>query len=167
MGEQGFDEQFNDGLFMTSRHITRRSRPAKWPKSVSEMRAGTTFEAQGLSSQHEENRNSYIGKRPYYAGAQPVSVTKMRRHTDARGHEPQRNVVSDTHYSDRVMAKGKPSQPYGQQPKTYHQQPQFWKPAWDDASLPRNTGVWHGYIGKAYYDGLTKTWRWLHEGSGR
>lgn len=46
--ETGFDDQFDGGMFRTTIHSSRRERPGMWPKSVSEMRANTSYADNGL-----------------------------------------------------------------------------------------------------------------------
>jgi hypothetical protein len=63
--DQGFDDQFNDGLFRTSLNNTRLERPRMWPKSVSEMRQHTSYGGQGMSSNHDTGHSTYMVRRPY------------------------------------------------------------------------------------------------------
>jgi hypothetical protein len=66
MGDnQGFDEQFNDGLFRTSLNNSRLTRPHMWPKSVSEMRRHTFYGGQGMSSNHDIGHSAYMVRRSY------------------------------------------------------------------------------------------------------
>jgi len=67
--EQGYDDQFNDGLFQTTLHASRRERPDMWPKSVSEMRNHTSYGGQGMTPGHETGHSDYVGRRPYASGA--------------------------------------------------------------------------------------------------
>ena len=63
--DQGFDDQFNDGLFRTSLNNSRLKRPHMWPKSVSEMRSHTAYGGQGMSGSHDTGHSTYIAQRPY------------------------------------------------------------------------------------------------------
>ena len=49
MGDQGFDEMVNDGIFDASRRFGVQAAPDLWPKSVSEMRRHTNHTEQGMS----------------------------------------------------------------------------------------------------------------------
>lgn len=63
--DQGFDDQFNDGLFRTSLNNSRLERPRMWPKSVSEMRHHTSYGGQVMSSNHDTGHSAYMVRRPY------------------------------------------------------------------------------------------------------
>ncbi len=69
MGDQGFDDQFNDGLFVTSLHTSIRQRPRMWPKSVSEMRGHTDYGNQGMND-WDTAHSDFMARRPYYQQAQ-------------------------------------------------------------------------------------------------
>jgi hypothetical protein len=61
---QGFDDQFNDGLFHMSLNNSRLERPHLWPKSVSEMRRHTFYGGQGMTKDHDTNHNTYVVRHP-------------------------------------------------------------------------------------------------------
>jgi hypothetical protein len=65
MGDQGFDDQFNEGIFQASLHNTSRLRPHMWPKSTSEMRRYTSYDWQGLPGDHETAFCDYKMHRPH------------------------------------------------------------------------------------------------------
>jgi len=50
MGDEGFDDQFDDGLFHATLHGSRRERPDQWPRSVSEMRGHTAHDQKSTSN---------------------------------------------------------------------------------------------------------------------
>ena len=44
MGDRGFDEQFDDGVFAFGLRSSACRRPSAWPRSVSEMRSLTLYD---------------------------------------------------------------------------------------------------------------------------
>jgi hypothetical protein len=62
---EGFDDQFNDGVFRNSLNNSRLTRPQMWPKSVSEMRVHTSFAGQGMPTQNEAAHSEFMERRPY------------------------------------------------------------------------------------------------------
>ena len=68
--ENSYDDQFNDGLFRTTLHASRRDRPGMWPKSVSEMRGHTSYGGQGMALGHDTAHSRYMERRPYIAKPQ-------------------------------------------------------------------------------------------------
>jgi len=60
---QGYDDQF-DGHHRISLHNSRRERPDKWPKSVSEMRHHTSYGGQGMDVRHDTGHSVYMARRP-------------------------------------------------------------------------------------------------------
>ena len=66
MGDnQGFDDQFNDGVFRTALHTSKLTRPKMWPKAVSEMRKHTSYGGQGMAANHDTGHSNYMVRRPY------------------------------------------------------------------------------------------------------
>jgi hypothetical protein len=66
MGDsQGFDDQFNDGLFRASLHTSKLTRPRMWPKSVSEMRNYTSYGSEGMANDYDTGHSSFMMRRPY------------------------------------------------------------------------------------------------------
>ena len=66
---QGFDDQFNDGLFRTSLNNTRLERPRMWPKSVSEMRHHTEYGSQGMTGAPDTGHSEFMVRRPLHGAA--------------------------------------------------------------------------------------------------
>ncbi len=69
-GGKGFDDEFNDGIFNIALRGTSRSRPQKWPGSVSEMRKHTSYANQGMprddgASDTSDSYSVYMERRPY------------------------------------------------------------------------------------------------------
>ena len=64
MGDQGFDDQFNDGLFKTTLHNSSLRRPSMWPKSVSEMRHHTSYAGQGMPREQDTGHSDFMIRRP-------------------------------------------------------------------------------------------------------
>jgi hypothetical protein len=62
--DRGFDDRFDDGLFRTSLNNSRRARPRKWPKSVSEMRPYTVYGGQGMHGSHVTEHSAYSVHHP-------------------------------------------------------------------------------------------------------
>jgi hypothetical protein len=62
--EQGYDDQFNDGLLRSSLATARRTRPAHWPVSTSEMRGRTRYACQGMAQDHDVLYSLYMTRRP-------------------------------------------------------------------------------------------------------
>lgn len=60
--ENGYDDQFNDGIFRASRSASRLERPNKWPKSVSEMRRHTFYGRQGMPTANTRSHTYYGGQ---------------------------------------------------------------------------------------------------------
>lgn len=67
MGDQGYDDQFDNGIFRTSLHASARGRPTQWPKSTSEMRAYTDYGFGGMSEGHDTWHSDFMTRRPYNA----------------------------------------------------------------------------------------------------
>jgi hypothetical protein len=67
MGDQGYDDQFDDGVFRASRIIGARNRPNQWPKSTSEMRGYTDYGFGGMPDNHDTGFSDYMARRPYNA----------------------------------------------------------------------------------------------------
>jgi hypothetical protein len=67
MGDQGYDDQFDDGLFQTSLHASARCRPTQWPRSTSEMRGYTDYGFGGMPEGHDTGYSDYMSRRPYNA----------------------------------------------------------------------------------------------------
>jgi hypothetical protein len=69
MGDQGFDDAFNDGLFRTSLSASIRKRPERWPKSPSEMRRYTDYSLNGHlhedTGAYETAHSDFQLRRPY------------------------------------------------------------------------------------------------------
>jgi hypothetical protein len=65
MGDEGFDDQFDDGLFRTNRNNSALRRPRMWPKSVSEMRGKTNYGGQGMSQSWDTALSDFSARRPY------------------------------------------------------------------------------------------------------
>ena len=61
--EQGYDDQFNDGLFQATVHNGRRDRPGKWPKSVSEMRQHTVYTGQNSVPDRGDAHSNFMTRR--------------------------------------------------------------------------------------------------------
>jgi hypothetical protein len=84
--EQGYDDQFNDGLFQATLNNSGLSRPHKWPKSVSEMRHHTTYGFQGMSSDQDTAHSDYMGRRgaterPYQPPAPYYNHPQYKNHS--------------------------------------------------------------------------------------
>jgi len=76
--EQGYDDQFNDGLFRKAVHISQRERPAMWPTNVTGMRRHTSHEqgggaAFGRDTAHSNYRcrGQVAQQTPLYQQGQP------------------------------------------------------------------------------------------------
>lgn len=61
--EQGYDDQFNDGLFQATVRNGKRDRPGMWPKSVSEMRQHTQYTGQGPAPDREDAHSNFMTRR--------------------------------------------------------------------------------------------------------
>jgi hypothetical protein len=66
---QGFDDQFNDGLFRTSLNNSRLERPRMWPKSVSEMRNYTEYGGQGMTGAPNTGHSEFMVSRTLHGAA--------------------------------------------------------------------------------------------------
>lgn len=62
--EQGFDDQFNEGLFRTTLNNTRLERPGQWPRSVSEMRHHTSYGGEAMTNKHDAEHSAYVVRTP-------------------------------------------------------------------------------------------------------
>lgn len=89
---QGFDEQFNDGLFRTSLNNSRLERPRMWPKSVSEMRHHTEYGSQGMTGVSDTGHSSYMVRRPSEPSPRGAPRGEWHYH-----HGQQKWVWVDTH----------------------------------------------------------------------
>jgi hypothetical protein len=58
--EQGYDDQFDDGVFRSTLHASARQRPCMWPRSVSEMRNHTTYWWQGMPAGHDTGYSDHV-----------------------------------------------------------------------------------------------------------
>ena len=77
MGDQGFDDQFNDRVFRTTFHNSKQYRPRLWPKSVSEMRPYTSYANQGMTDNDMDiSHSNFIMRRPAFVWK---DVTQRRR----------------------------------------------------------------------------------------
>lgn len=65
--DQGYDDQFDGGLFRVGLHASARAQPRMWPKSVSEMRRHTSYGGQGLAPGYETSHSDFMRRRPYHA----------------------------------------------------------------------------------------------------
>jgi hypothetical protein len=112
MGEESYDDQFNDGLFRTNTNNSALRRPKQWPKSVSEMRGRTDYGNQGMSAGWDTALSNYSASRPYNQRAQ---LGQPR-----------------TRYSQPRQAP----MPWQQRDQ------QFYMPFWRDLSSPKNQNGW-------------------------
>ena len=62
---EGFDDQFNDKIFVASHHNTSHlRRPKVWPSSVSKMRGNTSYETQGMQDGHDTRHVGFRVRMP-------------------------------------------------------------------------------------------------------
>ena len=152
MGDQGFDDQFNDGLFTTGFHASVRRCPRQWPKSVSEMRQHTSYEGQGMDDTSESAYSDYQSKRTAPRPLGQFSRPSWNDPSSPRGGPQQLNSV--------VMTLN----PASSKKHPYHTLKSF-NPTWPNDLGSNRNAVWHGYLGQKYYDSYTGTWRWLLHGN--
>ncbi len=93
---EGFDDMFNEGLFRAGLHNSIVSRPAKWPKSTSEMGRHTSYTEQSRAPGDYNDgmfRAGLHNTQQSRPDMWPKSVSEMRRHTSyapqgmGAGHE--------------------------------------------------------------------------------
>jgi len=84
MGDNSFDEMFDDGLFRSNLRNTHFERPAMWPKSVSVVRRHTLFGEQG---RHGHLASREFAPRAGGVGAPAPSAAPWAHEMRSRSHE--------------------------------------------------------------------------------
>jgi hypothetical protein len=175
---------FDDGLFQTAVHTMHRQKPRDRPKSVSQMRAYTTFDgvegavpefAEGLAysggvpgahavDHHDPGHRWAPLHGDFFSGDRHVGryldrrTGCSRRRVDGCACPPGRCSCprgSRCAHSRAGFAATPAATPY-------YQEPQFWQPRWVDSAGPE-TAVWHPYSissrGTPYFDQSSCSWR--------
>ena len=84
--DQGYDDQFNDGLFRTTYHTSKQERPKMWPKSVSEMRHHTSYGGQGMARSNDAAYSEYMDRRA--SGGSASGGARAPYYTQPSFHKP-------------------------------------------------------------------------------
>jgi len=114
--EQGYDDQFDEGMLRASRLAGQYARPTKWPRSTSEMRDQTVFMDESIDDRDETAPCGYrlsTGARATTRGA-PM-VKSIARKQIASGDR----LDDDTAYSNYRNATASKSAPRAQKISGY------------------------------------------------